>query len=170
MKKDYFTIDTLFDTYREYYQRYQMDFQDFKAVYEENGGSINDFAWFIFQKILEAIAKGFQNGALTIEDFYEQTRTTYWEMTSFQRRYENKKGNHTYKQFLLNDLVWNKAKLKEYKANAIVICGSEYCCEYCNGQDEKTVPIDEAIKSQPLDSTKCKHHYGCRCCYGYSMD
>ena len=168
MKKDQFTIDTLYDTYREFYQSYLMELENLKAVYAENGGSVNDFAWLVFQKILEALAKSFQNGKITDEYFYEKSRGVYGEMTLFQRRYENKKGNHTYKQFLLNDLLWNKAKSKKYRLNTIVI-SLKGCCEYCDTQDEKSVPIEEAIKKQPLDAIKCTNSYGCRACYGYSI-
>lgn len=169
MKNDDFTIDWLYLTLCKFYDKYQIKEQNFKKVYAEEKGSVKDFAWLTFQKILKAIADAFVNGSITEEKFYQEQKAVYWEMTLFQRRHENKKGNHTYKEVLSNDLKLNKIQNGKYELNAIVICGSEYCCEYCNSFNELSVPLEEAIKNPPLDCNKCTHHYGCRCLYGYEM-
>lgn len=166
MGKQQFTIDTLYETLKKYYQSYLIEFDNFKTVYAAQGGTVNDYAWAVFQHLIIEIAKSYHNGEMPEEDYYRKLRDTYWEMTLFQRRYENKKGNHTFQQYLLNDLLWNNAKETQLQLNAIVI-PVRGCCEYCDSVDGITVPIDEAIKKQQVDANKCKHEYGCRITYGY---
>lgn len=128
---------------------------------------MKDFAWYIFQNILTAIAEAYSKGEITEEKYYSENKDIYWEMTLFQRRYENKKGNNTMKLVLHNDLLYNKCR-SELELNAVVIA-VKGCCTYCDIQNGKTVPIDEAIKNPPMDCTKCTNKYGCRCTYAYQI-
>ena len=103
MKNEHFTIDEMYKTYKEFYDLFKMELDNIKVVYTEHGGTVRDFGWHIFNRLLVALAKNFQDGIIPDTFYYERLREVYFQMTLFQRRHEGKKGNHTYNQFLLND-------------------------------------------------------------------
>ena len=169
MDKKY-TIDWLYTTYKDFYDLYEIREDNFKTVYKGRGCSVFDFAWYGFNLILSKIAEAYQAGTITEEKFYRSMKEVYWEMTLFQRRHENKKGNHTHKQFLHNYLLWNKVyNIMHIDGELDAIIISNNCCEYCDTMHLLKNSLDKEIKLPLFDSNKCKHHYGCRAVYGFEI-
>lgn len=127
-------------------------------------GSVMDFAWAVFQKILTEVANAFQKGDITEEQFYRENKDIYFEMTFFQRRHENKKGNHVFQLALYNDLLYNKYRTR-LKLNVVIISG--HCCTFCNNLNNQQIPFEEALKEQYLGSNNCTRECGCNCTYAF---
>lgn len=155
MKK--FTINTLFDTYSDFYKEYGITSENFKTVYAETGGSVNDFAWSTFQKILIAIANAFKNNELAEMEFYEKTYRVYGEMTGFQVRFENKKGSHTWIQQQLNYIKYCQLQFENLEGFE-VFCVS--CCKPCDADYQKKFTIPETIGHVNTIESRCCATYG----------
>jgi len=64
--------------------------------------------------------------------------------------------------------------LNEYKKSDVVtgveIIATDNSCEVCMQLNGKIFPIDEALLKNPLPIKNCSNEYGCRCCYGPTVD
>ncbi len=167
MVRQEFTIDSLYQTYEKLFITYQIDKANLEEVYQERGGSINDFAWYIFQKIIMELLKALNQGQIDSKYYFGHCKDVYLEMTFFQRKYEGKKGNHTFQLFLENDLRLHQVQHSEMPLDVIVIAAKD-SCDYCKSQNGKISSLEEALKNPLIHASNCKHKvYGCRCLYGY---
>jgi len=122
------TIDWLFKNYMPFLQKFQMEEENIRNHFEKWKQNrvplIGDYLWFIFNFLLHEVVKQ----SNTEIDIYKKHREIYYEMTQFQRLYENKPANHTYRLYLENDL-----RLKELESNMLlnVTIISGHCFSYC---------------------------------------
>ena len=124
----------------------------------ESNQSKRDFLWSVFQRLNIGIAKKF---GVSIET-YQYQRELYLIMLSFLVE-ENRNTKHIRKSIHFCDLM--KADLSDYKQEVEFIATK--CCEECDKINGQIIPLEEAIKTQPLPYSKCKRKTGCICCYGF---
>lgn len=134
-----------------------------KEVFETEGSNIYDFAWHVFNRILSAIAS---TNDITETKRYHLFKETNFQMVLFQRRYENKKANHIWKELMKNELLE-----RYYDDTGLVldveIIAVKDCCEYCNSFDGKIISIEKALNELPYNPNECKNSYGCRSTLGF---
>ena len=157
-------MDWIIDNYMEYFQQFQLKEEDIRNHYEDwkSGKEVvlpKDYLWYLFQLIVQAIAKQ----ATSEAHMYRKNVEVYSKMWEFLVKVENRNGTHVLRSKFLNELRLWKVESTIYKKQVEIISG--HCCPYCDNLDKKIMSIDEALETQPLASKQCTRKWGCNCCY-----
>lgn len=167
MAKQHRTLDWLIQTYLPFLQKFGMNEENIRGYFEtwkkgKEPAYVTDYMWTIFNQLLVEVAKQVKDKV----SIYRLHADIYLQMSMFQRKYENKKGNHTLKQHFLNRL-----KHTEMESNLLMHVGivSGHCCPFCDSLNNLSMSFKEALETQPLASSKCTREYGCNCTYTFKV-
>jgi hypothetical protein len=120
-------------------------------------GSVNDFAWMIFNTILHEIPKQIPTSH---PHFYKFQADTYFNMALFQRRFENKSGNHVWSDML-------RCKVHEQTNNFHFLLCYEIVgdsqCSHSMQYDGKKYGYSEILEELRVFNKNCSREKGCIC-------
>jgi hypothetical protein len=158
MYQSTYDIDWLIKTYMTFFTKFGMDEPNLRLVYSEQGGDVLDFAWGVFQKIVDAVNRA----EIGDEQRYRTLKEIYFEMVLFQRRHMNELANHIMQIKLRYELLHHIAQTD--LICKVTVIGN---CKYSMAKRDKEYSINKALETPPIDTSKCKREYGCVCCYGF---
>ena len=138
------------------FKEFNIDTNTLKTEFEKGSGSLNDFAWSMYNKFLIEIGN-FQDISDGKRNY--KLNRVYIEMLTFLRKFEKKKGNHILKQCFITETRALSETDLVYTAN--IIAGDN--CEYALTLEDEEFEIDDDLINFPIDFNKCNREEGCNC-------
>lgn len=162
MKKRPLTLDRFLKAFFPFLKKHGMEEDNIRIYFQtwlktHPGGSVNDFAWMIFNSLLFEIPKQIST---TDPNFYKYQEDVYFQMAVFERKYESKNGNQSWKLML-------KAKLNGYLFENECECAIEILtsndCEHSKQFEGKLFEPIDFLENPPVPNNKCSRSNGCLC-------
>ncbi len=144
-------MESLVDDFGYYFKKYGITQKQLKDCYEKNQ-SIGDYAWSIFQKILSEIAIAYQNGTISLQDFYNKTGDTYRQM-AYLLKLGKKDSRKIQSLQFENEVKYMELAYSDLVGVKILSYG---CCDGCHPYNNKILTIDEALEFAKTTETRCQ--------------
>lgn len=162
MKKRPLTLDRFLKAFFPYLKKHGMEEDNIKRYFQSwlkshPGGSVNDFAWMIFNTLLHELPKQIGSGH---PNFYHTQKEIYSQMVSFQWKFESKNANHLLQQMF-------KSEIRHYETTFTFATGYEIIahkdCPHAMKYDGKIYEANELLKEIPIANSGCVRSKGCGC-------
>jgi hypothetical protein len=165
-KDSKYTIDWLLHNYMPFFSEFGMQEDNIRSHFiewsQDRPPLVKDFLWYIFQKLLQAVAVQ----ATSEHQLYSLQREIYSKMLEFRKKEEKSKAKEIMRLFMEAELM--KTKTDENRNIELKVTFiSKHCCEFCASFDNQIVSIDEALKNMFIGSDKCTNPKGCNCTVSY---